>query len=509
MAESSVGSLDTLLRQIEAAAPEPWYPKLHAETTGVPRDSLDMPLEKLRMAGLIRLTEWMEGRGQGYVLTPEGLHALKNERELARLRDGVAPPRPSPELKRTRSSRWTAWDRGEEIREILLDPPNAVVAKTILFVNVMLFLAGMYMASRANVPANVYLVGSTKDHQQAIALGEAKHNLGALLPADLILGQWWRLLTYCFVHHGLIHILLNMAALYGLSRYVEPMWGHVRFLIVYLIAGFGGGCVAMIVKPDAFLAGASGALCGIIGAEAVWIVLNRAHLPGPLFSAWMRNIGINAVLIVIISTLPSVSASAHFGGAAIGALVAVLLHYQRYGFGVARWLALAAVPLVPAASVGALLYTMNTKPYWQLLRERVQVEEAREEVRAFDQRYQREGLDAALTAHDAIQRAKELFDKHPDRRDLDETQRAISDLARARAKLDEARNKLSAGRAYNSARVEEARQGIIEYLQAQADLCGLCETYLREDRNVIDATLKAALQEREAKVEELQNRWFK
>src|SRR5262245_14269736 len=93
MTESAPESLETILRQVEASAPEPWYPKLYAETTGVPRDSLDPPLEKLRMAGLIRLTEWVKDRGQGYVLTPEGIQALKSERELARLRDGrIVPP---------------------------------------------------------------------------------------------------------------------------------------------------------------------------------------------------------------------------------------------------------------------------------------------------------------------------------------------------------------------------------------------------------------------------------
>jgi membrane associated rhomboid family serine protease len=506
MAESSVASLDTLLHQIEAAAPVPWYPKLHAETTGVPRDSLDLPLEKLRMAGLIRLTEWMEGRGQGYVLTPEGMHALKSERELARLRDGIAPPRPAPERKSTKGPRWTAWDRGEQIREVLLDPPNAVVAKSLVLINIMVFLAGMYLAAQANVPANIYLFGSARDQLQARALGEAKHNIGALLPEDLIRGQWWRLLTYCFVHHGLIHILLNMAALYGISKYLEPMWGHVRFLVVYLIAGVGGGCVAMIVKPNAFLAGASGAICGLIAAEAVWIVLNRAHLPGPLFSAWMRNIGINAILIVIISTLPNVSASAHFGGAAIGAVVAVLLHYQRYGFGVARWLALVAVPLVPVASVGALIYTMNTKPLWVQFREKVQEEQAREEDRALIERYRRDAWEADQKAREAYNRSYELVAMHPERRDPEAKQSAIEALTRARSGLAEAINRVSACPPARTATLEEARLGTVEYLQALADLCDLSLTDLREDRNLLGANLNA-LEEQAAKVKDLQKRW--
>src|SRR5262249_51808731 len=155
------------------------------------------PLEKLRLANLIRLTEWVQGSGQGYVLTPEGMQALKEGKTQAYVRDGAAA-RPMPFPKPRQSPRWSAWDRGEEIREVFLNPPNAVVAKTILFVNVLLFLAGLYAASQANVPANLYLYSSGLDEQQAIALVRVKLEFGALVGADLILGQWWRLLTHCF-----------------------------------------------------------------------------------------------------------------------------------------------------------------------------------------------------------------------------------------------------------------------------------------------------------------------
>src|SRR5262245_13653433 len=80
--------LQVILHRCAAAAPEPWYPKTYAETTGTPRDSLDAPLEQLRLGGLIRLTDWVQGRGQGYALTPLGTRALQGPRLLNQLRDG-------------------------------------------------------------------------------------------------------------------------------------------------------------------------------------------------------------------------------------------------------------------------------------------------------------------------------------------------------------------------------------------------------------------------------------
>jgi len=81
-------SLETILRQCAEAAPSPWYPSAYARTRGIPRDDLDPDLDRLRMAGLIHLTDWVQGQGQGYALTPDGEHVLQTPRELARLRAG-------------------------------------------------------------------------------------------------------------------------------------------------------------------------------------------------------------------------------------------------------------------------------------------------------------------------------------------------------------------------------------------------------------------------------------
>ena len=60
--------LNAILRLCAGTAPNPWYPKLYCQETGVARDSLDVPLERLRLGGMIHLTEWVEGAGQGYAL---------------------------------------------------------------------------------------------------------------------------------------------------------------------------------------------------------------------------------------------------------------------------------------------------------------------------------------------------------------------------------------------------------------------------------------------------------
>src|SRR5262249_26987678 len=239
MAELSADPLESILRQVASAAPEPWYPKLHAESSGVPRDSLDAPLEKLRLANLIRLTDWVQGRGQGYVLTPEGMHALNDEKALASVRDGRArPPAALPKPREFRGE--TAWDRGERIREAFLSPPTAVVTRFLLFAYFAVFLAGMFLAQQRKFPLNLYLFGGADARAMQDIYNEIIHDEGAVSRAEIIRGQWWRLVTACFVHIGLIHLALNSYGLYILGRFLEPLFGPVRLAILYLIAGVGG-----------------------------------------------------------------------------------------------------------------------------------------------------------------------------------------------------------------------------------------------------------------------------
>ena len=50
-------SLEQILRLCAESAPRPWYPSAYARDRGVSRDSLDGPLDRLRLAGLVELTD--------------------------------------------------------------------------------------------------------------------------------------------------------------------------------------------------------------------------------------------------------------------------------------------------------------------------------------------------------------------------------------------------------------------------------------------------------------------
>jgi len=50
-------------------------------------------------------------------------------------------------------------------------------------------------------------------------------------------GEWWRLGTAMFLHFGVLHLLMNMWALWDAGQLVERMYGHLRFAAIYFLCG--------------------------------------------------------------------------------------------------------------------------------------------------------------------------------------------------------------------------------------------------------------------------------
>jgi rhomboid protease GluP len=78
--------------------------------------------------------------------------------------------------------------------------------------------------------------------------------------------QWWRAGSYMFVHGDLAHLAGNLLFLLLIAPLVERLLGSGRFALVYLLAGLGGGFLAMGTYPQHVVVGASAAVYGVYGA---------------------------------------------------------------------------------------------------------------------------------------------------------------------------------------------------------------------------------------------------
>jgi membrane associated rhomboid family serine protease len=155
----------------------------------------------------------------------------------------------------------------------------------------------------------------------------------ALSAEGLARGQVWRLLTFQFLHGGLLHLLLNSWALYVFGRSVETALGRARFLQLYLGSGVVGGLVhaaGSALWPQIFgapyvqVVGASAGLYGVIAAFAVLF----PHQPLTLLLFFVLPITLSARALLIASValallgllLPAdnVAHAAHLGGMLAG-----------------------------------------------------------------------------------------------------------------------------------------------------------------------------------------------
>jgi rhomboid protease GluP len=150
-------------------------------------------------------------------------------------------------------------------------------------------------------------------------------HLGANFAPYTLGGDWWRLITYMFLHGGIIHIAFNMWCLWDLGRLSETLYGRWTYLAVYLLCGVGGG-IASAWRGANPSVGASGAIFGLAGALIASFYLGEFSLPRFVIQSTLRSLVIFAVVnLGLGAAMPFVDNSAHIGGLVTGLILGALI----------------------------------------------------------------------------------------------------------------------------------------------------------------------------------------
>lgn len=150
--------------------------------------------------------------------------------------------------------------------------------------------------------------------------------------------QIWQLLSYSFLHGGVMHLLLNMYALWLFGARMERVWGSKAFLLYYVVCVFGAGVVQLIVVSLAAehgsiypTVGASGGVFGLLLAFAMTFPNEKLMLVFPpviLRAKWFVLIyGVIELGAGLTGTMAGVAHFAHLGGMLFGFF---LLWYWRH-----------------------------------------------------------------------------------------------------------------------------------------------------------------------------------
>ena len=145
---------------------------------------------------------------------------------------------------------------------------------------------------------------------------------GALVRNRVLEGEYWRMLTATLLHGGFDHLIGNCVALYILGMAGEHALGSWRVLVLYVASGLAGSLASVLTGPGPSV-GASGAICGLMGAVVLILFKYRRvyHLRnkeiGLVLAGWA------AYTIFIGALEPHIDNWAHFGGLLGGAVVAL------------------------------------------------------------------------------------------------------------------------------------------------------------------------------------------
>lgn len=152
---------------------------------------------------------------------------------------------------------------------------------------------------------------------QQVTGGTLTRALAFLAGRPYVETEPWRMITYAFVHGGIVHIGLNMLSLFLFGPSLERSIGRVRYLALYLVSALGGSVAVLLISPGGSVVGASGAIFGLLGA--VFIIQRRL---GGNTTQLLVFIGLNLAIGFLPGT--NISWQGHIGGLVAGAAVALV-----------------------------------------------------------------------------------------------------------------------------------------------------------------------------------------
>ena len=149
---------------------------------------------------------------------------------------------------------------------------------------------------------------------------------GALSVAAVRAGEWGRLITYQFLHTGILELLFSLILLGIFAILVEDHYGHFPTLAIYLVAGVGGGLLAVAVGAGGVAAGSMVSTLGLMGA---WLVALVRPLPDE--GSYPLRAGLLMVAVIFVFGLlqEGINAWTLAGGLAAGAMTAMAIELIR------------------------------------------------------------------------------------------------------------------------------------------------------------------------------------
>ena len=181
----------------------------------------------------------------------------------------------------------------------VFEPKLPVVTTVLIALNVLIFLAGLFLGLRD------YLI-----------------NTFAVYGPFIKEGDFYRLITGIFLHADILHLGFNMYSLYVIGSQIESFFGKTKFILIYLFSGLMGSLLSILLNGNIPSIGASGAIFGLLGSMLYFGYYYRVYLGNTLTSQIVPIILVN---LLIGFTTTGIDNFGHIGGLIGGFLITMAL----------------------------------------------------------------------------------------------------------------------------------------------------------------------------------------
>ena len=206
-----------------------------------------------------QITDWGKNKKNIETLV-DSINELKttlSSEELAQKYEELKPDLVSKEEEHLNQPPPTTKGKLTDVLAIFKPTNGYFITPIIIDLNIILFILMVVSGVNAFLPDNESLI-----------------KWGANFKPVTLGGEWWRLITNCFLHIGIFHLLMNMYALLYIGLLLEPHLGKTRFLAAYFLTGITASITSLWWHDLTISAGASGAIFGMYGVFLSMLTTN-------------------------------------------------------------------------------------------------------------------------------------------------------------------------------------------------------------------------------------------
>ena len=194
-----------------------------------------------------------------------------------------------------------------DILKFLVPGGDHYVTSIILDINILVFLAMIFSGVHIVSPNGMELL-----------------EWGANRRSETTSGDWWRLISSMFLHGGFMHLLLNIYGLVIAALFVEPIFGRIKYLILYFVSGICGSLASIFWYENTVSVGASGAIFGLYGAILGLLLTNAFPKDGK--KGILLFVGPYVAINLLFGLTGGIDNAANIGGLVSGAILGIVLY---------------------------------------------------------------------------------------------------------------------------------------------------------------------------------------